>query len=205
MKISSYKQMLAVVFTALFMFLSAAAVIIFFISENQTIKLFGGLFLLLALICFALIISCGRQAAKLKELFNWVPIYGVQHIGKIYGYEFDQKYKKSGRPMVVLDVLYFDCDGNLRLIKIPTDSTKVTAYPQGSNLAFKIYRSDAAIEGSTITPQSEREFEDMLRGVDIYKTHPQTGFHCPSCGAIINMPANMTARCPYCDNWLRVK
>lgn len=98
------------------------------------------------------------------------------------------------------------CAESKLLMCIPlTDRTKVTSFPQGSNLAFKIYRGFAAVEGSAIAPQSEREFEEMLNGVDIYKTHPQTGFHCPTCGAIVNMPVNMTARCPFCDNRLRVK
>ena len=205
MKISSYKQTLAVIFCLLFMFLSAAAVIILFMIKGVTFKIIGGILLGLALLCFVLMIVYARQSAKLRKVYYWVPLRGVQHIGKVYGYEFDSQYKKLGRPMAVLDVLYFDFDGNLRLIKIPTDRTKATSFPQGSNLAFKIYRGFAAVEGSTIAPQSERELEEMLKGVDIYKTHPQTGYHCPACGAIVNMPSNMTARCPYCDNLLRVK
>ena len=204
MKISSYKQTLAVIFCLLFMFLSAAAVIILFMIKGVTFKIIGGILLGLALLCFVLMIVYARQSAKLRKVYYWVPLRGVQHIGKVYGYEFDRKYKKLGRPMAVLDVLYFDFDGNLRLIKIPTDRTKAP-YSQNTNLAFKMFRGVVVIEGGEIAPQSERELEEMLKGVDIYKTHPQTGYHCPACGAIVNMPSNMTARCPYCDNLLRVK
>lgn len=204
MKISSYKQTLAVIFCLLFMFLSAAAVIILFMIKGVTFKIIGGILLGLALLCFVLMIVYARQSAKLRKVYYWVPLRGVQHIGKVYGYEFDRKYKKLGRPMAVLDVLYFDFDGKLRMIKIPTDRTKAP-YSQNSNLAFKMFRGVVVIEGGEIAPQSERELEEMLKGVDIYKTHPQTGYHCPACGAIVNMPSNMTARCPYCDNLLRVK
>lgn len=204
MKISSYKQTLAVIFCLLFMFLSAAAVIILFLTKGVAFKIIGGILLGLALLCFALMIIYARQSAKLRKIYYWVPLRGVQHIGKVYGYELDGKYKKLGKPMVVMDVLYFDYSGKLRMIKIPTDRTKAP-YSQNSNLAFKIFRGVAVIEGDEISPQSERELEEMLKGVDIYKTHPQTGYHCPACGAIVNMPSNMTARCPYCDNLLRVK
>lgn len=136
MKISSYKQTLAVIFCLLFMFLSAAAVIILFMIKGVTFKIIGGILLGLALLCFVLMIVYARQSAKLRKVYYWVPLRGVQHIGKVYGYEFDRKYKKLGRPMAVLDVLYFDFDGNLRLIKIPTDRTKATSFPQGSNYSF---------------------------------------------------------------------
>ena len=206
MKISSYKQMLSIVFCLLFMLLSATAVILLLITKDFTVKIIGGFSLGLSLLCFVLMIIYARQSAKLKKIYYWVPLKGVQHIGKVYGYELDGKYKKLGKPMVIMDVIYFDFNGNLRLIKIPTDRTNAALYPkQGSNLAFKLYQGFAIIEGGVIEPKSEREFEEMLRGVDIYKTHPQTGFHCPNCGAIVNMPSNMTARCPFCDSWLRVK
>ena len=163
--------------------------------------------LLLSLLWFVLALVYADQSAKLRKITHYSgPPRGVQHIGKVYGYELDGKYKKLGKPMVIIDVIYFDFNGNLRLIKIPTDRTNAALYPkQGSNLAFKLYQGFAIIECIVISPQSEREFEEMIRGVDIYKTHPQTGFHCPNCSAIVNMPANMTAHCPFCDSWLRVK
>lgn len=207
MKISSYKVMIALLFSFLFTLFLSAAILILCIIRSTAAKIIGGVLLVLAPLCFVLALVYADQSAKLRKqctIGDWGPPCGVQHIGKVYGYEFDSKYKKLGKPMVVMDVLYFDYSGKLRMIKIPTDRTKAP-YSQNSNLAFKLYGGVAVIEGGAIAPRSERELEEMLRGVDIYKTHPQTGFHCPTCGAIVNMSVNMTARCPFCDNRLRVK
>ena len=68
MKISSYKQTLAVIFCLLFMFLSAAAVIILFMIKGVTFKIIGGILLGLALLCFVLMIVYARQSAKLRKV-----------------------------------------------------------------------------------------------------------------------------------------
>lgn len=207
MKISSYKVIISLLLCFLFTLFLSAAILILCIIQSSAAKIIGVVLLVLAPLCFVLALVYADQSAKLRKqctIVDWGPPCGVQHIGKVYGYEFDGKYKKLGKPMVVMDVLYFDYSGKLRMVKIPTDRTKAP-YSQNSNLAFKLFRGVAVIEGGEIAPRSERELEEMLKGVDIYKTHPQTGYHCPACGAIVNMPSNMTARCPYCDNLLRVK
>ena len=140
-----------------------------------------------------------RIGARIRERHTEIMTKGVACTGKVFGYEEGER-KNFSRPMVMLQVRYYDKSGTIRQALVPTDQTERERYPMGGNVTIYVWNALATTADTKAVPSAGDESELMMGGIDVYGTQPKRGTHCPNCGAVVNVPLHMRAKCPYCGN-----
>lgn len=140
-----------------------------------------------------------RIGARIKERHEEIVRNGVACTGKVFGYEEGEERNVSRR-MVLLQVRYYDKTGAIRQALVPTDQTERERYPLGGNVTIWVWNGLATTADDKAVPAAGEESDLMMDGVDVYGTQPRQGTHCPNCGAVVNVPLHMRAKCPYCGN-----
>lgn len=199
MRISRYKLMLAFVRLFFYMVFAAAGTMLLLIAKKDSAKTIGIIFLALSLVSFVPMLMDAIQSSKLRKLNAIAPEYCQLRVGKVIGYAFHDQIKKLGRRMAMLEVLFFDRSGSLRMVEIPTDRVKVPHFPPDSLISFKIYKNEVALSGGEVSSDAADEFEERIKDVAFYDLNAMKGVRCPSCDAFVRMPKNRKARCPVCN------
>lgn len=140
-----------------------------------------------------------RISARIRKRHEEIMRNGVACTGKVFGYEEGDERGVS-RPMVLLQVRYYDSAGQIRQVLVPTDRVVRERYPVGGNVTIYVWNGMATMEDQVALPSAGGETDLMMAGIDVYGTQPKKGTHCPNCGAVVNVPLHMRAKCPYCGN-----
>lgn len=138
-----------------------------------------------------------RISARIRKRHDDIVSNGIIRSGKVFGYEEGDERGVS-KPMVLLQVRYYDKTGQIRQVLVPTDRVVKEQYPLGGNVTIYVWNGMAAMEDQMALPSAGGESDLMMAGIDVYGTQPKKGTHCPNCGAVVNVPMHMRTKCPYC-------
>ncbi|MCR5771765.1 MAG: hypothetical protein K6G87_11130 [Butyrivibrio sp.] len=193
-----------IIFGIFWMLISVAVLVPLLIAFNGTEDFFGLLALsipFLAIGIVFLVIGFSSIVKKNKYLKK-----GTSYYGKIVAYETDGTVMINNRPLVIVQVRYFDRNGRINTVSVSTGSNTKSGYNLGETVQIAEYN------GKTILI-SDRSQNTRLQGEETLIMTYNTGaesitqirpesYTCPHCGANLMIARGQTVKCPYCDSYV---
>ena len=170
-----------------------------FVASRYEKKAYFAFMCFLALFTFVIGVINLRISARIRKRHEEIVGNGICCSGKVFGYE-EGSERVVSKPMILLQVRYYDRSGEIRQVLVPTDRVVKERYPVGGNVTIYVWNGMATMEDQVAQMSTAGESDLMMAGVDVYGTQPKKGTHCPNCGAVVNVPLHMRAKCPYCGN-----
>ena len=131
---------------------------------------------------------------------------GISYYGKIVAYETDGTVLINHRPLVIVQVRYFDRNGRINTVSVSTGSNTKSGYNLGETVQIAEYNGKIILI-------SDRSQNTRLQGEEtlimtynagansIAQIRPES-YTCPHCGANLMIARGQTVKCPYCDSYV---
>lgn len=146
-------------------------------------------------------IGISHDIKKKKYLKN-----GISYYAKIVAFEENHNIMINGRPIVYVEVRYYDRSGKIESAMLSTGSGSRSGFNLGETVQIAVYNGKAILvseKSQNIRLQGE---ENLIMSYNagaqnIAQLRPEN-YYCPHCGANLMISRGQTVKCPYCDSFV---
>lgn len=132
--------------------------------------------------------------------------HGIHYYGKIVSYQKSDTVRVNNRPLLYLEVRYYDQNNIIRDVQVSTGSGSARGYNLGETVHICEYKGKFIIAGVRSENRRIPGEENLImsynsRATSIDQLRPES-YYCPHCGANLMIPRGQTVKCPYCDSFV---
>ena len=85
-----------------------------------------------------------------------------------------------------------------------TGHSDTAEFPRGATVTISIHNGEAALVPGSVSDVRLPDEENLMNpDFDPENVHSSIGVSCPSCGAMLTVPVEMSAICPYCGRKIK--
>ena len=128
---------------------------------------------------------------------------GFAVMGKIFDYVPDYQMTFNNQPTLSLIVRYKE-DGIIKQAVVRTGHSDTAEFPRGATVTISIHNGEAALVPGSVSDVRLPDEENLMNpDFDPENVQSSIGVSCPSCGAMLTVPVEMSAICPYCGRKIK--
>ena len=181
---------------------ATASVPLIISSEAQEITEIALFLIPFSLIGIAFLYIGLNQVQKRKKILA----NGTHYYGKIVAFNTDSSVRINEKPLLYLEVRYFDKNNTICNVSVSTDSGVAKGYNLGETVHIcdyngKIILAEYRSVNTTIPGEEQLILSYNSRAKSIDQLRPES-YYCPHCGANLMIVRGQTVKCPYCDSFV---